>query len=67
MEVINKSFNYSTVLTIDDEGAIRLIGTYISPNQVDIVSEETLIEDFKMENKYMKAFSELEVSFTSRF
>lgn len=67
MEVINDSFNYSTVLTIDDEGVIRLIGTFISPNQVDIVSEETLIEDFKTENKYIRAFSEYEVSFTSRY
>jgi hypothetical protein len=36
---VGSGYNLSTILTIDDCGEIRLIGTYQLPNYVDQVSE----------------------------
>lgn len=38
MEVSNEAHNDSTILTIDDEGVLRLVSTYIKVNRVDLVS-----------------------------
>lgn len=46
---------------------MRLIGTYIQENRVDIVSNETVIDRFKTDNKYVKSFSQLSVTFGDRF
>ena len=48
MEVSSESFNESTIFTIDDEGVIRLIGTYVKLNRVDYVSAETNYTDFRV-------------------
>lgn len=34
----NIAYNYSTIFTIDDQGVMRLISTYMMQNMVDIVS-----------------------------
>ena len=39
LSVENLDYNYSTIFTIDDEGVMRLIGTFIQDNRVDIVSK----------------------------
>ena len=39
LTVTNIDYNYSTIFTIDDEGVMRLIGTFIQDNRVDIVSK----------------------------
>jgi hypothetical protein len=36
---VGSGYNLSTILTIDDWGVIRLIGTYQLPNYIDQVSE----------------------------
>ena len=48
MEVSSESFNESTIFTIDDEGVIRLVGTYVKLNRVDYVSAETNYTDFRV-------------------
>jgi hypothetical protein len=63
----NLAYNYSTVFTIDDEGVIRLISTYIMQNMVDIVSNETMITQFKTSNPYIRSFSQYSVSFANTF
>jgi hypothetical protein len=63
----NVAYNYSTVFTIDDEGVLRLISTYIMQNMVDIVSNETSISTFKTSNPYIRSFSQYSVSFSNVF
>lgn len=67
LAVTNIDYNHSTVFTIDDEGVMRLIGTFIQDNRVDIVSTETIITTFKTVNKYAKAFSQLIVAFSDQY
>lgn len=67
LTVTNVDYNHSTIFSIDDQGVMRLIGTYIQENRVDIVSNETVIDQFKTNNKYVKSFSQLVVAFFDRF
>lgn len=67
LSVENLDYNYSTIFTIDDEGVMRLIGTFIQDNRVDIVSKQKVISNFKTTNKYIRAYSELAVMFSDRF
>ena len=66
IRVNSSSSNYSTIMTIDDEGVIRVIATHIGANRVNIFSEETVIDKFKIEQKYIRAYSNLDVDFTTR-
>lgn len=60
---VGPSFNYSTVFTIDDQGVIRLIGTYIILNRVNQWSFQTNITTFQKNQTYFLSASQLTVPF----
>lgn len=62
---VGSGYNLSTILTIDDWGVIRLIGTYQLPNYVDQVSEEFTISQFLRNQTYVYPASQLGVDFTN--
>jgi hypothetical protein len=63
----NLAYNYSTTFTIDDQGVIRLISTYIMQNMVDIVSTEATITQFQVNSSLLRAYSQFSVSFSDTF
>lgn len=64
---VGDSFNQSTILTLDDNGIIRLIGTFIAMNRVDDISTELNISDFKKNQSFVTAQSQYQVNFVDQF
>ena len=64
---VGNSFNISTILTIDDTGVIRLIGTYQLPDFRSQESFEVNITTFKTSHTYIYSASQLSVNFVTRF
>lgn len=64
---VGSGYNLSTIMTIDDWGVIRLIGTYQLPNYVDQVSQEVTISQFSRNQTYVYPTSQLSVSFMNFF
>lgn len=55
LNVTGISFNYSTTFTIDDEGVMRLIGTYIPASFINMVSSVRTIDEFRTQGNYFRA------------
>ena len=45
---------------------IRLIGTFIKSNRIDLVSTESIYDEFRVEQPYFRAYSNLYVDFMTR-
>lgn len=64
---VGVSFNISTILTIDDWGVIRLIGTYQLPDFRNQESFEVNITTFQASHTYIYTGTQREVGFSVRF
>lgn len=64
---VGSGYNLSTILTIDDWGVIRLIGTYQLPNYQDQISNELTISDFLKNSTFVYPASQLSVGFNDVF
>jgi hypothetical protein len=65
--IAGRDFNISTILTIDDWGIIRLIGTYQLPDFRNQESLEFTVSTFQSSNNYIYPASKLEVTFMTQF
>ncbi len=63
----SNSYNQSTILTIDDIGVIRLIGTYFPFDGSAQVSDELKITTFNTSQNYFFPISQLAVTFIDSF
>lgn len=64
---VGTDFNVSTILTVDDRGVLRLIGTYLLPNNLNQVSVEYNITTFQQNQSFVYAASQMEVTFGTNF
>lgn len=64
---VGSSFNSSTIFTIDDNGVMHLIGTYINLNRVDQTSAEFNVSNFQKSQSFMIAKSQFQVNFNDAF
>ena len=64
---LGDTFNYSTILTIDDNGIIRLIGTYKEADLQHQVSQEINFTQFKTSQTYVFPVSFIQVTFNNPF
>jgi hypothetical protein len=59
---VGSGYNLSTILTIDDWGVIRLIGTYQLSNFKDQISNEMVVSDFQKNSTFVYPTSQLSVA-----
>lgn len=64
---VGPSYNLTTILTIDDLGIIRLIGTYQLPDYVHQVSEELNVTTFKKNQTFIFPVTNININFMTSF
>ena len=64
---VGPAYNLSTILTIDDWGVIRLIGTYQLPDFRNQISQELTIKTFESKATFVYPVSEISINFVTSF